>query len=173
MLHAANYSAMAKMSDGRAFKIRALKREDEADVMAAVARTSPLSLYRRFFGLKRFFSDQEIAYYMTVDFVNHVCLVAVTDEDGHPAIVGGVRYIVQEPGKAEVSFAVIDQYQGKGIGTALMQHITGIAREAGIKEFTAEVLPDNIPMLKVFEHSGLPLDALREPDGVHVVLKVS
>lgn len=138
------------MSDGRTFKIRALKREDEADVMAAVARTSPQSLYRRFFGPKRFFSDQEIAYYMTVDFVNHVCLVAVTDEDGHPAIVAGVRYIVQEPGKAEVSFAVIDQYQGKGIGTALMQHIAGIAREAGIREFTAEVLPDNIPMLKVF-----------------------
>jgi len=60
---AANYSAMARMSDGRTFKIRALKRDDEADVMAAVARTSPQSLYRRFFGQDRFFPDQEIAYY--------------------------------------------------------------------------------------------------------------
>ncbi len=170
---AANYSAMAKLLDGRAFKIRAIKREDEPAVMAAVARTSPQSLYRRFFGPKRYFSDQEIAYYMTVDFVNHVCLVAVVDEDGHSAIVGGVRYIVQEPGKAEISFAVIDEYQGKGMGTALMQHMTGIARKAGIKEFTAEVLPDNIAMLKVFQHCGLPIQMRREPDGVHLTLEVS
>ena len=101
------------MSDGRILKIRALKREDEADVMPAVARTSPQCLYRGFFGFKRFFSDQEIAYYMTVNSVNHVCLVAVMDEDSHPAIVGGVRHIVQGPGKAEVSFAVIDEHQAK------------------------------------------------------------
>jgi N-acetylglutamate synthase-like GNAT family acetyltransferase len=131
--HAASYSATARLSDGRIFNIRALKREDEAGVMAAFARTSPQSLYRRFFGFKRFFSDQEIAYYMTVDSVNHVCLVAVMDEDSHPAIVGGVRYIVQGPGKA-----VIDEHQAKGMSTALMQHIAGVTREAGIREFYGE-----------------------------------
>jgi len=170
---AANYSAYARMRDGHSFEIRAIKPEDQPAVMAAVARTSPQSLYRRFFGPKRYFSDQEIAYFMTVDFVNHVCLVTVTDEDGHPAIFGGVRYIIQEPGKAEVSFAVIDEYQGRGVGTALMQHIAGIARQAGIKEFTAEVLPDNVPMLKVFEQSGLPIDIHREPEGTHVTLQLS
>jgi|SRR5208337_214499 len=100
-------------------------------------------------------------------------LVTLIDEDGHPAIFGGVRYIIQEPGKAEVSFAVIDEYQRKRVGAALMQHIAGIANRAGIKEFTAEVLPDNIPMLKVFEQSGLPLDVQREPEGVHVTLQLS
>src|SRR5208337_22755 len=70
---AANYSANARMRDGRSFEIRALKSEDQPAVLAAVARTSPQSLYRRFFGPKRYFSDQEIAYFMTVDFVNHVC----------------------------------------------------------------------------------------------------
>ncbi len=169
----ANYSATANMQDGRSFTIRALKREDERDVMAAVARTSPQSIYRRFFGPKRYFSDQEIAYYMTVDFVNHVCLVVIVEEDGRPTIVGGVRYMVHEPGRAEVSFAVIDAYQGKGIGAALMRHIAGIAREAGITEFTAEVMPDNVPMLKVFQQSGLPITMRREPDGLHVTLKLS
>ena len=173
MADAATYSAIARMRDGRSFEIRAQKPEDKQDVLAAVARTSPQSLYRRFFGPKRTFSDQEITYFLNVDFVTHVCLVVVAEEDGHPAIVGGVRYIVQEPDKAEVSFAVIDEYQAKGIGTALMHHIVGIAREAGIKMFTAEVLPGNIPMLKVFERSGLPIDVLREPEGVHVTLQLS
>ena len=144
-----------------------------ADVLAAVARTSPQSLYRRFFGAKRHFSEAEIAYFMNADFVKHVCLLAVVEEDGRPAIIGGVRYLVQEPGKAEISFAIIDEYQGKGIGTALMQHAAGIAREAGLNEFTAEVMPGNVPMLKVFEESGLPIDLRREPDAVHVTLKIT
>ena len=169
----AHYAAEGKMRDGCPFTIRAIKREDEADVMAAVARTSPQSLYRRFFGPKRFFSDKEIAYYMTVDFVNHVCLVTTVEEEGRPAIVGGVRYIVHQPGRAEVSFAVIDDYQAKGIGTVLMQHIAEIAREAGIREFTAEVLPDNVPMLKVFRQSGLPIELKRDTEGTHVTLKLS
>ncbi len=173
MSDAANYSAVARMLDGRSFKIRAQKPEDVADVLAAVARTSPQSLYRRFFGPKRRFSEAEIAYFMNADFVNHVCLLAVVEEDGQPAIVGGVRYLVQEPGKAEISFAIIDEYQGKGIGGGLMQHVAGIAREAGLKEFIAEVMPDNVPMLKVFQESGLPITLRREPDAVHVTLRIT
>jgi ribosomal protein S18 acetylase RimI-like enzyme len=72
-----------------------------------------------------------------------------------------------------VAFAIIDQYQGQGIGAKLLQHLVGIAREAGLKEFTAEVLPENRSMLKVFEKSGLDITMKREPDVVHVVLKLS
>jgi len=69
-----------------------------------------------------------------------------------------------------VAFAVVDQYQGKGIGAALMHHLGAIARGAGLKELIAEVLPDNMPMLKVFEKSGFPVSTKREPRLVHVVL---
>ena len=109
---------------------------------------------------------------MDVDFINHVALVAVVEKDGHPVIVGGGRYVVLQPGKAEVAFAVVDQYQGQGIGAVLMRHLVTIARGAGLKEFTAEVLPDNIPMLKVFEKSGLPLSKKREAQVVHVTLQL-
>ena len=68
--------------------------------MAAVRRSSARSLYRRFFGLKRHFSEQEIAFFLNVDFVSHVALVAVIDEGGRPVIIGGGRYIVEQPGKA-------------------------------------------------------------------------
>ena len=50
--------------------------------------------------------------------------------------------------------------------------IAALAREAGLKEFTAEVLPDNTPMLKVFERSGLKFSSKRSADGIHAVLQL-
>jgi GNAT superfamily N-acetyltransferase len=172
MLEAANYSAFETLRNGRRVEIRALRPDDRADLIAAVARSSAQSLYRRFFAVKRDFSEPEIEFFLNVDFVDHVALVAVVDEHGPPVIAGGARYVVVQPGKAEVAFAVVDQYQGQGLGAALMHHLATIARRAGLKELIAEVLPDNVPMLKVFEKSGLPLSVKREPQVVHVALRL-
>ena len=98
-------------------------------------------------------------------------LIAVAKSNGHSRIVGGVRFVVTEPGKAEVAFSVVDDYQGHGLGAVLMHHIIAIAREAGIREFVAEVLSDNAAMLAVFEHSGLITTARREGATVHVAMR--
>ena len=135
------YSAMEQLPNGAQVEIRALRPDDRAELIAAVDRASSQSLYRRFFGAKRSFTEKEIDFFLNVDFVSHVALVAVLDEGGRSAIVGGGRYIVLQPGTAEVAFVVIDQRQGQGIGGALMKHLAAIARQAGLKEFVAEVLP--------------------------------
>ena len=162
MLEAAKYSAFETLRNERRVEIRALRPDDRADLIAAVDRTSAQSLYRRFFDVRRGFTDQEIAFFLNVDFVNHVALVAVVEEGGYPTIVGGGRYIVVQPGTAEVAFAVVDEYQGQGVGAALMRHLAAIARRVEVKQFIAEVLPDNNPMLKVFEKSGFRLGTRRE-----------
>ena len=167
------YSAIETLRDGRATEIRALRPEDRAGLLAAVDRTSDRSLYRRFFAFKRGFTDQEVDFYLKVDFVSHVALVATLEENGRPVIVGGARYIVGQPDQAEVAFAVDDAHQGRGIGAALMRHLALIARRAGLKELAADVLPDNTAMLKVFAASGLGLRTRREPDATHVVLRLS
>jgi GNAT superfamily N-acetyltransferase len=172
MIEAAKYSAVAVLRDGRSVEIRAVVPDDRAAFLAAIDCSSARSLYRRFFGVRRYFSEQEIAFFLNVDFIKHVALVAVAEDHGRPVILGGGRYVVLQLGKAEVAFAVVDQYQGLGVGTALMRHLIAIAREAGIKELTAEVLPDNAPMLKVFEKSGLPLTTKRKPNVVHVAIGV-
>jgi GNAT superfamily N-acetyltransferase len=172
MLEAAKYSAFATLRDGRRVEIRALRPDDRADLIAAVARSSGQSLYRRFFAVRRRFTESEIDFFLNIDFVNHVALVVVVEESGRPVIAGGGRYVAVQPGKAEVAFAVVDQYQGQGIGRMLMHHLAAIARGAGLKELVAEVLPDNIPMLKVFEKSGLPLSTKRESGVVHVTLRL-
>ena len=172
MLEVAKYSAVEALRNGRQVEIRALRPDDQADLIAAFGRTSSQSRYRRFFTPKRGFTEGEIAFYLNIDFINHVALVAVVDEGGQPMIVGGGRYIVVQPGKAEVAFAVVDQHQGQGIGAALLRHLAAIARGAKLQELIAEVLPDNIPMLKVFEKSGFDLSTKREPGVVHVELRL-
>jgi RimJ/RimL family protein N-acetyltransferase len=173
MLGADQYSATELLRNGRRVEIRALKPDDQADLIAAVERTSAKSLYRRFFGARRDFTKQEIAFFVNVDFINHVALVAMADEEGRSVIVGGARYVVLGPGKAEIAFAIVDEYHGQGIGAALMRHLVTIGREAGLKELVAEVLPDNLAMLKVFEKSGLRLEMKRESQVVHVALRLS
>jgi GNAT superfamily N-acetyltransferase len=172
MFEAAKYSAVEELRNERRVEIRALRPDDRADLLAAVGRTGAESRFRRFFAVKRDFTEKEIAFFSIIDFINHVALVAVVEEERRPVIVGGGRYIVVQPGKAEVAFAVVDQYQGQGIGARLMHHLAAIARSCGIRELIAEILSDNTPMLKVFEKSGFDLSTERESGVVHVALRL-
>ncbi len=173
VLKVEEYSAIEALRDGYRVEIRALRPDDGADLIAALGRTSDRSLYRRFFGLKRSFTDQEAAFFVNVDFVNHVALVAVIDEEGRSVIAGGGRYIVVQPGQAEVAFVVVDEYQGRGIGRALMRHLTSIACAARLQTFIAEVLPENTAMLQLFKTSGLQLSTRREDQVVHLTIWLS
>ena len=172
-MEVAKYLAVETLRDDRPIEIRALRPDDQADLLAAVDRTSAKSRYRRFFGAKRYFSDKEIAFFVNVDFVDHVALVAVVEEGGRPTIVGGGRYVVVQPGQAELAFAVVDQYQGQSIGAALLRHLIAIARHAGLTELIADVLADNIGMLKVFEKCGLGVSARREAGIVRISLQLT
>jgi GNAT superfamily N-acetyltransferase len=173
MMDVAKYSAVERLRDGRTIEIRALQPADEKDMLAAVDRISAQSLHRRFFGAKRHFSESEKAFFLNVDFVSHVALVAVAKEGSRSVIAGGGRYIVVRPGAAELAFAIVDEYQGHGLGAALMHHLALLAREAGIRELVAEVLPENIPMLKVFQNSGLGFQIKHRGGVVDVTLSVT
>ena len=170
MVELSNYSAVEKLRNGERIEIRALKPQDRDDLMAAVDRTSSDSLYRRFFAVRRHFTETEESFYLNVDFVSHVALIASADENGQPIIIAGGRYVVGELGQAEVAFTVVDKYQGRGVGAALLRHLAMIARQAGLRELVAYVLPDNRAMLKVFEKSGLKYTAKRESGSVYVKL---
>jgi GNAT superfamily N-acetyltransferase len=168
MLEAANYSAVEMLRDGRRVEIRALRPDDRADLIAAVARSSGQSLYRRFFAVKRSFTASEIDFFLNVDFVDHVALVAVVDESSRFVIAGGARYVVVQPGKAEVAFAVVDQYQGQGLGAALMHHLATIARRYGATKYGPAYLAAafaftnhwmSTDRIAVFDHLSANFDA--------------
>ena len=173
MSETASYSAHEHAKDGTPVEIRALRPQDEADMLAALAQTSAQSLQRRFFVMKRHFSDKERNFFMEVDFKNHVALVGLAEAAARNVIVAGGRYIVFEPRRAEMAFVVIDTWQGRGIGSMLMRHLIKIARDAGLTELTAEVLPENTAMLKVFGKFGFRPAPRRDPQIIHLSLKLT
>jgi hypothetical protein len=103
----AQYSASEALGDGRRVEIRALRPDDQADLLAAVDRTSGQSLYRCFFAVRRGFTEPEIAFFLNPDFVDHVALVAVVEESGRPVIVGGGRYRYSMTNSLTISSNVI------------------------------------------------------------------
>jgi len=79
-------------------------------------------------------------------------IVAVIGEEGHEKIIALGQYSIDESSHtAEVAFAVLDDYQNKGIATELLAYLTYLAARQGLLGFTAEVLVENKPMLHVFE----------------------
>jgi GNAT superfamily N-acetyltransferase len=168
MTKAATYSVLEKLRDGRSVTIRALKPEDRSAMLSAVGRVGAQSLYRRFFGAKGGFSEAEVDFFVNVDFIKHVALVAALNESSKDAIIGGGRYIVTQDGTAELAFAVVDEYQGQGIGTLLLRHLVVIARDSGLQKLEAEVLPENTPMLAMFRKWGFT--SKRSGGAVHVAL---
>ena len=172
MTDAASYSHRDTLRDGTPVEIRALRPEDAVEMLAALGQTSAQSRRRRFFIPKQHFSDRERDFFMEIDFVQHVALVACVDDAGCSSIVGGGRYVVTEPGKAEIAFMVVDDYHGQGVGTLLMRHLAIVARKAGLKELVAEVLPENIAMRKVFGKFGFQPRRGNDPQVVHLVLSL-
>jgi len=173
MPNPASFTVLAPLRNGRQVEIRALRPGDRSALLCAVARASDRSLYRRFFGVRRDFSDAQAAAFVNVDFKEQVALIALSHASGRELMVAGARYIVVRPGIAEVAFMVVDEFQGQGIASALLRHLAEFARAAGLTAFIAEVLADNNAMLRVLAHSGLQLRKKREGDVVHLTLQLA
>jgi len=172
VLDVSNYSVIEALRDGRTLEIRAFTAEDRTEFLSAVDRIGARSRYLRFFTSKPDFTEAERAFFLNVDFDKHVALLALMEEKGQQVIAGGGRYVGIQPGKAEVAFVVIDEYQGHGIGAALLRHLVIIARRAGLCALVGEVLPENRPMLRVFEKCELPMIVTRDPEVTHVTLRL-
>jgi GNAT superfamily N-acetyltransferase len=174
MLDLANYSAFETLRDGRVAEIRAFRADDRAELEAAVGRASTQSLYRRFFTVKRSFTEKERDFFLNVDFISQVALTAwTTDATEKKTLIGGGRYVVVQPGQAEVAFMVLDSSQGQGVGSMLMRHLAIVARAAGLRELVADVLPENVAMLKVFKNSCLLMTTIRDREALHVTLSLN
>jgi GNAT superfamily N-acetyltransferase len=170
-----NYHATATLLDGSPIFIRAIGADDRERLLAHFDALSPQSVMFRFHGAKRSLHEDELARLTNLDFVTHVGLVATLSEERQAPLIGVARYIrsgEEHPARAEVGFAVLDQYQGKGIGSALLHHLALIGAAAGIKEFQADVMMNNYQMIEVLEHSGFKLKLTSEVGVNHMLLTI-
>ncbi|MFL5952852.1 MAG: GNAT family N-acetyltransferase [Gaiellaceae bacterium] len=125
----------------RGITVRPLRSGETEAVRAVFDRLGPRSRQLRFGGAKNVFLPGELAELARVD-ANHHVLVAIV---GGEAV--GIARLARDGDTAEVAFAVADEWQGKGVGTVLVDRLAEDARAAGITRFRAEVRADNAPSL--------------------------
>src|SRR5262249_39670321 len=150
------YAATATLRDGGSIVIRALRPDDKTRLRTHFEGLSAQSRYFRFLASKKSLSDEELREFTELDFRSRAALVATLQQGEDERIIGVARYAVapDAPDRAEVGFAVLDEHQGRGIGTVLLEHLATLARANGITEFEADVLGENSRMLGVFADSG-------------------
>lgn len=158
----AAYEERTQLRDGTPIVVRLLRSEDRGLLREGFDRLSPESRYARFFAPKTTLTDEELDYLCNVDQEKHVAIGALHEaEDGTRLGLGIARYIEISPGRAEAAVAVVDEYQGRGLGRLLFMRLCAAARERGITTFTCEVLGSN-PSMKYL------LDAIAPTHGVQV-----
>lgn len=160
-VYPAHWEADVVLRDGVPMHIRPIRSEDADALQAMHLRQSETSVYYRFFAPLARISERDLSHYTTVDHHDRVALVLTRDEE----IVAVGNYERTGPRVAEVAFYVDDSEHGRGLGSVLLEHLAAAARERGISTFTAEVLPANARMLRVFRDAGYEI-AQRLEDGV-------
>jgi GNAT superfamily N-acetyltransferase len=125
----------------RGITIRPLRNGETDAVQAVFDRLSARSRRLRFHGAKNVLTRSDLDALARVDATHHV-LVAL--HAGEPI---GIARLVRQDDAAEVAFAVADEWQGRGVGSLLVDRLAADARAAGITRFTAQVQPDNTPSL--------------------------
>ncbi|MGL6110952.1 MAG: GNAT family N-acetyltransferase [Rubrivivax sp.] len=168
------FSRQAHLRDGTPVLVRAIRHDDRDRIIAAFHKLDPQTIYTRFFSAKKELTDVDLGRIDASDFEHAVVLVATLGSGDDEVIIGGGAYTVLDRPDgvptAEVSFTIEEDYQGQGLSSLFMALLSEIGRDHGIRRFEAEVLAGNLPMLKVFQHSGLPMTRHLEDGVVHVVM---
>jgi GNAT superfamily N-acetyltransferase len=142
------------LRDGSRVIVRPVRPEDKELFLRGWQRFGEESRYRRFMGAKGGLTKRDLAYFTEVDHVDHEALGALEADTGEGVAVA--RYVRLGPGSpvAEAAVAVVDDYQGRGLGGKLLRRLTGRARENGIERFHASLFAFNHGMLALFGDLG-------------------
>jgi RimJ/RimL family protein N-acetyltransferase len=155
--------------DGAEVTIRAMRPDDKDRLVKAFLHLQPQTIRTRFFYPKKTLSEDDLRWLDETSHGNHVGLVATVPSGCEELIVGEGSYVALGH-TAETGFTVAEAWQGRGIASRLLQHLASIARDQGVGEFEAYVLPENESMLAVFRRSGLPMTTRCTEGALHVTL---
>ncbi|MEU0955438.1 GNAT family N-acetyltransferase [Streptomyces niveus] len=170
-----HWEADVVLRDGGTARVRPITTDDAERLVSFYEQVSDESKYYRFFAPYPRLSDKDVYRFTHHDYVDRVGLAVTVGGE----FVATVRYdridargmpASAPADEAEVAFLVQDAHQGRGIASALLEHIAAVARERGIRRFAAEVLPANNKMIKVFRDAGFTQRRNFEDGAVRLVL---
>ncbi|MFD9716202.1 GNAT family N-acetyltransferase [Streptomyces sp. NPDC059076] len=170
-----HWEADVVLRDGATARIRPITTEDADRLVSFYEQVSDESKYYRFFAPYPRLSAKDVHRFTHHDYVDRVGLAVTVGGE----FIATVRYDrIDSRGRpasapadeAEVAFLVQDAHQGRGVASALLEHIAAVARERGVRRFAAEVLPANTKMIKVFRDAGYTQKRSFEDGSVHLTL---
>ncbi|MFB3925012.1 MAG: GNAT family N-acetyltransferase [Syntrophales bacterium] len=139
--------------------LRPIKISDEPLLKDFIHSLSDQSLYRRFISKRMDMPHERLQELVIIDYTEEMAIVAMAVPREKDEFIGVGRYYIDSSTRmAEVAFAVRDDYQGLGVGTELLSYLTYLAKRQGLLGFTADVLADNEPMLRVFAKGGFEME---------------
>lgn len=146
------------LADGASILIRPVEPTDARQLNAHFEHLSAVSRYRRFLTTIDHLSKHQLTYLTDVDHERHEALVALDAVTGEG--VGFARSVrdAEDPGRAEVTVAVADLWQGHGVGRALIERLAARAQAAGVERFTARLLIGNHAGHRLLERVAEEID---------------
>ncbi len=164
--------APVELRDGSRVRLRPGRSSDRELLLRGFERLSPESRYRRFLVTMPELRPEMVRYLTHVDHHDHEALIALDEETGEG--LGVARYVRNQdrPDVAEVAVTVIDDWQGRGLGTLLLDALSVRAREEGIRSFTALMLATNDEMMDLFRRLDPVQIVDREPGTVEIEVPI-
>src|SRR5262245_10872408 len=139
------------LSDGAVLRLRPIRSDDEPRLVELFLRLSRRTVYQRFFRAYERLPESWYRRFANVDYRTRLALVA--EDQGSAALRAVARYEPGEtPGSTEIAIVVEDGWQGRGLGLLLLDALLAAAEARGLHRFTADILADNRPMLRVLAH---------------------
>lgn len=165
------YESTVTLKDGSKVFLRPIRPDDEPMMKEMFYSFSERTRYLRFHGPIKAFPHARLQVFCNVDYNEEMALIGTIGDPGSEEVVAVGRYLHDAANDtAEVAFVVRDDWQNRGLGKTLFGKLVEIGRERGIEKFFAEVLPENIPMLRVFHHTDCDVTTKTEGDVVHVTI---
>jgi GNAT superfamily N-acetyltransferase len=145
---------LVDLPDGSEVLVRPVRPEDKPLFVAGWEHFGEESRYRRFMGHKTALTARELEFFTELDHVDHDALGAIDPRSGEGLGVARSMRSAARPDSAEAAVAVIDAWQGRGLGGLLLRRLCRRAAANGIRTFTASLLTGNRSMLALFERLG-------------------
>lgn len=148
---------------------RPVKATDESMMQDFFYSLSDRTVYQRYFSPLRAMPHQTAQAVATIDYERDMGIVGLVRREGRERIIAVGRYGLLGgcSDVAEMAFTVRDDWQNIGIGTYLLHYLAKVAKERGVKSFTAEILENNGPMLTILNKARRPVECVYD-DGVYI-----
>jgi len=154
-IYPVQYETQVLLKDGSSILLRPIKVDDARSWVEFVGRLSAHTKYLRFHYVPKEMGLEDAVRFCTVDYRNTFAFIAeVLRETKRDIVAIGRYYRLPDDHSAEVALAMEDSYQGRGLGTSILEQLAEVARENGIDIFEADVLAENEQMMNVFKDYG-------------------